>query len=221
MKTKNLKNLIIIGAGSFGREAYVWAKQSKENGLLWQVKGFLDDNKNALAGYSYEVGVVSSVKEYKPKLNDVFICPMGNPKIKKKLVSMILKKRGVFTNVTHSTVVLGKNVKLGIGIILCPYSVISSDSVIGDFVSVNLHANIGHDVRVGDWCFIGPGASLNGRVILEKSVFIGSHGVVLPGGYVSKEAMVAAGSVVVGKIGVGVTVIGVPAKPLHFPKKLV
>lgn len=216
---KPFKKLIIIGAGGFGREVYAWAKQSKETGSLWKIKGFLDDNKNALAGYKYDVGIISGIEKYIPKAEDLFVCAIGNPKLKKKITSIILKKGGLFANVIHPTVVLGENVRLGIGIILCPYAVIDSDSVLGDFVTVNLHSHIGHDAKIGNWCEIGPSCAINGKVTLEKSVFIGSHGVILPGSSVGEGAIVGAGSVAIGNVKSHVTVFGIPAKPLPFSKR--
>lgn len=207
------KNLIIIGAGDFGREVCVWAKQSKENGSFWKIKGFLDDRKDALADYKYyDVGVISEIEKYQPETNDLFICAVGDPKLKKKFISVILEKGGQFTNIIHPTVVIGENVRLGTGSILCPYVVVSSDAVLGDFVTVNLHSSIGHDVKLGDWCFVGPSCSLNGRVVLENSVFMGGNVIVLPGGHIGEGSVVGSGSVVIEPVKPFTTVFGNPAK---------
>ena len=40
-----MKNLVIVGAGGFGREVLAWARQAVEP---WTVRGFLDDNPGAL-----------------------------------------------------------------------------------------------------------------------------------------------------------------------------
>jgi sugar O-acyltransferase (sialic acid O-acetyltransferase NeuD family) len=217
---KQLKRLVIIGAGGFGREVYVWAKQSKDNNSLWKIKGFVDDNRNALDGFKYDVNIISGIGEYNPKADDVFICAVGNVKLKKKLVSLILKKGGKFTNIIHPTAAIGENVSLGVGIVLCPYVVISSDATLGNFIHVNLHTSIGHDVRVGDWSFVGTGCALNGRVVLEDSVFMGGHVIVLPRGSIGKGAVVGSGSVVVGRVKPNVTVFGNPAKQMRFPKSI-
>ena len=217
---KSLKKLVIIGAGDFGREVYSWAKQSKENNLSWEIKGFIDDNLKALDGFKYDLKIISGVKEYNPSAEDLFICAVGNVNLKKKLTSLILKKGGKFTNVIHPTVVMGENVKLGTGIVLCPYVVISSDTVLKNFIHVNLHTSIGHDVKIGNWCFVGTGCALNGHVVMEDSIFMAGHVIVLPRGYIGKETVVGAGSVVVGRVKRGVTVFGAPAKQLRFPKSI-
>lgn len=221
MKTKKrLKSLIIIGAGDFGREIYSWAKQSKDNESLWKIKGFIDDNRNVLDGFKYDVGIISGIGEYEPKPDDLFICAIGNIRLKKKLTSLILKKGGKFTNIIHPTVVIGENVRLGTGIILCPYVVISSDATLGDGVHINLHTSIGHDVKIGDWCFVGTSCALNGHVTLADSVFMGGHVIVLPSGSVGQGSVVGAGSLVVGRVKQHITVFGIPAKQMHFPKSI-
>lgn len=210
-----MKNLVIIGAGDFGRAVYGWAKQTKEHGSFWRIKGFLDDRKDALAGYKhYEVGVISGIEKYQPETDDLFACGISNPKLKKKFISAILKKGGQFTNIIHPTVVMGENVRLGTGNILCPYAIVGSDSVLGDFIIAELRSMIAHDVKIGDWCFIGPSCSLNGRVTLENSVFMGCNAIVLPGGYVGEGAIVGIGSVVIDRVKPFATVFGNPAKPL-------
>ncbi len=218
--SKKIKDLIIIGAGEFGREVYAWAKQSKENNSLWKIKGFLDDNRNALDNFKYDAKIISGVREYSPKADDLFICAVGNVKLKKKLTSLILKKGGKFTNIIHPTVLMGENVRLGVGIVLCPYVVISSDAILENFVHVNLHTSIGHDAKIGNWCFVGTGCALNGYSKLEDSVFIAGHVIILPSGSVGKEAVVGAGSVVVGRVKPRITVFGIPAKQLRFPKSI-
>jgi len=217
---KPLKKLVIIGAGDFGREIYSWAKQSKENNSLWEIKGFIDDNRNALDNFRYDVNIISGIKEYNPKADDLFICAIGSVKLKKKLTSLILKKGGKFTNIIHPTVVMGENVRLGAGVILCPYVVISSDATLGNFVHVNLHASIGHNVKIGNWCFVGTGCALNGHVTLADSIFMGGHVIILPNGSIGRGAVVGAGSVVVGRVKPHITVFGIPAKQLRFPKSI-
>lgn len=215
---KPLKNLIIIGAGGFGREIYGWARQTKENGISWRIKGFLDDNEKALDNFKYDVDILSGIREYRPEANDLFVCAIGNMKLKKQIIAMILKKNGRFANIIHPTVVIGDNVRLGTGIILCPYSVVSSNAVLGDFVCVNLHASVGHDVKIGDWSFVGTGSAVNGNAVLDNSVFMGGHVIILPKSSIGAGTVVGAGSMVVGHVGSNITVFGIPAKKLRFPK---
>ncbi|MHC4504810.1 MAG: transferase, partial [Planctomycetota bacterium] len=55
---------------------------------------------------------------------------------------------------------------------------------------------------------------INGGAVLEEGVFVGSHGVVLPGAHVGAWARVGAGSVVLRNVPPDTTVFGVPSKPI-------
>ncbi len=214
-----LKNLIIINAGNFGREVYAWARQVPQHGTEWKIKGFLDNRKDILNNYNYEVPILSAPEDYEPGPDDLFVCSIGYPKEKKEYCDLIMKRGGNFTNIIHPTAVMAENVKIGIGVILCPYVVVSADTVIGNFVSVNLFVSVGHDVTIGDYCQINPNASLGGYAVIGESVDIGSNAAVLPEAVVEESATVGAGSVVLRKVNANQTVFGVPAKPVALPKK--
>ena len=63
MDEERMKNLIIIGAGGCGREVLQWAKDINEKGKQWNIKGFIDDDINALNGKICSVEVLSRIDE--------------------------------------------------------------------------------------------------------------------------------------------------------------
>lgn len=212
-----MKKLIIIGAGMFGREVYAWSKQSLEFENEWEIKGFLDDRADSLQGFKYEAPIISTPDRYEAEKDDVFVCAIGEPSVKKRICETSIKKGWKFVTIVHSTVVFGENVKLGSGVILTPYVVVSCDATIGDFVSINLHAVVGHDVVIGKYSQINPHASIGGCAKIDEAVTISSNAAILPKAHVSEGAVVGAGSVVLRKVGANMTVFGVPARPLPVP----
>jgi sugar O-acyltransferase (sialic acid O-acetyltransferase NeuD family) len=212
-----MKNLIIIGAGNFGREVYAIARQSLGCGVEWTIKGFLDSRRSILQGLGYDVGVLDSVEDYRPEPGDVFICALGEPKAKKHYASLVIEKGGAFHTLIHPTAFLGEHTAIGAGGILCPYAVVSSHTVLEEFVTVQFHAVVGHDCRIGKWSQISPGAIISGWVTFEESVFAGSNSTCLPHSRAERDSVIGAGSVVLKRVGAGQTVFGVPARPVQFP----
>jgi len=209
------QNLIIIGAGKFGREVYTWAGQTIEKSAPWTIKGFLDDRPDALRGLNYPHGVISTVAAYAPKAADVFLCAMGDPVLKKKYCEQVLQKGGVFTTLIHPTALIGPNVKIGAGSIICPFTQISCEVELGRCVTFGTFSATAHDTIIGDWCQISGHCGINGNAVLEEGAFLGSHAVILPGVRVGAWAYVGAGSIVLKRVRPGVKVFGNPAVPME------
>lgn len=211
-----MKELIIIGARGFGREITDFAKHCIGYGEEFIIKGFLDDNPNALQGFDNYPAILASVEDYKIDLNDVFICGLGSIKWTQFYVSMILTKGGEFINLIHKQAVLRTNVKLGKGIIIGQGSLISTDVNIGDFTQIMSYVILGHDVSVGNYCRLGDYVFIGGNTILNDNIFIAVRATLLANLKIGKNAVVGAGSVVIKNVNDNITVFGNPAKKIEF-----
>jgi sugar O-acyltransferase (sialic acid O-acetyltransferase NeuD family) len=210
--TPRARELIIIGAGQCGREIYTWAAQAILAGAPWRIKGFLDSRTRVLDGYHYEEGILGAPKSYLVGEHDVFIGAFGDPRDKKEFYSPIIEQGGRFINIVHPLANVGKNVRMGVGVVLGPFVSVTSDVRIGSHVSVGSFSNLAHDVVVGDWCQISSHCGLNGMAELAEGVFLGSHACVIPRVRVGAWAYLGAGSVVVRDVGPELKVFGNPAR---------
>lgn len=208
-----MKNLIIINAGKFGRETFAWAIQAIAHGAPWRIKGFLDNRTDILDGFSYEAKVLGDVESYHIEEDDVFVGAIGDPKDKVAYYSPIIEQGGQFVNVIHPLANIGKNVQLGTGIVMAPFTSVTCDTRIGNHVSIGAFSNVGHDVVVGDWSQICSHCGINGNAAVGQGVFLGSHACVAPGTHVGDWAFVGAGGVVLREVPSGVKVFGNPAMP--------
>ena len=208
------QRLIIVGAGGFGREVHDWANDAIAAGAEWSIAGFLDDNPHALDGFAMPVDVIGPASTYEPADDEVFVCAIGEPQIKLQIAKSLRARGARFTNVIHPTARIGQRSRLGEGLVLCPYSVITTNVTVGDFVSLNLHGTIGHDATVGDGCTLNNHTDITGWVTLGEGVFMGSHASVLPYAKVGDYARIGAGSTVLRSAKPHTTVVGVPAKRL-------
>jgi sugar O-acyltransferase (sialic acid O-acetyltransferase NeuD family) len=207
-----MKKVYIVGAGGFGRELLQWAGQHPDCGHEWEIAGFIDDNPDALNGFAHAEKIVSSVRDFLPKEGELLLMAIGAPKGKKAVAEALLARGAEFLTFVHPTAIIGKNVALGRGTVICPRCVLTTDQSIGDFAMYNLFCASGHDVKIGDYVTLSSFCDITGHVTLEEGVFCGSRVSVIPGKRVGAWATVGAGSVVVSNVAPGATVFGNPAK---------
>lgn len=212
---KSLPQLVIIGAGGFGREMLAWARQSIQYERDWVIKGFIDDNLDALAGKNTPAPVLGRIRDHQPTSDEVFICAIGIPAIKRKVCELLLGRGAQFTRLFHRTAVIGDNVELAEGAVLCPYTVVSGNNRLGRSVAINLHSSVDHDATVDDWSQINCHCDLTGAVKVGREVFLGSSVAIIPGVSVGDGAYIGAGAVVLRDVPVGAKVFGVPARQVE------
>jgi len=207
-----LPKLVIIGAGGFGREAWAWAEQSLQVGREWQLKGFIDDNLEALKERRSPGKLLGRIQDYQPAADEVFVCALGVPAIKRKCSELVAARGGRFTRVIHRTAVLGHEVELGEGVVLCPHTTVSANNRLGRGVALNLHASVDHDANVGDWSQINCHCDLTASVEVGCEVFMGSRVSVIPNVRIGDGAYLGAGSVVLRDVPAGWKMVGAPAR---------
>lgn len=211
-----MKELVIIGAGGFGRVVYSLAERCKNNGDSIIIKGFLDVNPHALDNYEGYAPILGDVDEYIPSLNEVFVCAIGNQVYKKKCVEIILSKGGKFINLIDPTVYIGKNVSMGKGCIINQGVHIGQDVHIGSFVTFDGRANVSHDDVIGNYCHIGATAFVAGAVKIGNNVTIHPGTYIIPQKTIGDNAIIGVGSVVISNVKPNTTVFGNPAKKVDF-----
>jgi len=232
-----MKNLLIIGAGGFGREVLTWVLDHPRNNQDWKVKGFLDSRRDALDGFATHsqdlpdvvphgpelhekftraFGIVGDPMSYAPGVDDIFLCAVGDPKERQRYARPILDKGGRFMVLIHPTALVSAFVSMGQGSIIGPLVSVSPDVRIGQFVTINSYSSIAHDVCVGDWCEVDGHCLIAGRAKVGTAARIHGGAVLTPDTRIGDEAIVGAGSVVFGRVPAGITVYGNPAKRLNW-----
>lgn len=214
-----IKPILIIGAGGFGREVYWLIREINENRREWNVLGFLDDDKSALDGFENYPEILGTLEDYS-EINKRhnrslwLINAIGDPEIKKRTVSAVSTDHPKWATLIHPTASVGTNSTLCEGCILARNSMVTCDARLGCHVHVNIYASCDHDTVLGNYCTLSPHVDIQGAARVGEGVFFGGHAVVLPKAKVGDWARVGAASLVLRNVKPGITVFGVPAKPI-------
>ena len=210
-----MKQLVIIGAGGFGREVLEWARDSRAYRHEWEIAGFLDDRPDCLDRFpGMDLPILGSTQEYEPRKDQVFICAIGIPHLRLEMRKRFESRGAVFTRMIHKSCVIGSRVELGDGVILCPGLVLTCDISIGKNTALNVNTAMGHDASIGNDCQISSFCDITGYVKIGNEVLMGSRASIIPSKRVGNRSVVGAGSVVVTNIPDDVTVFGNPARVL-------
>lgn len=209
-----MKNLVIIGAGGFGREMFATALEAVGYGTEFTVAGFLDDNFAALDSFKNYPPILGSLKDYEIKENDVFITALGSVKTRKKCVQAIEARGGRFISIIHRSATIGPNVEIGEGSFLAPNTTLTADIKIGRHSCVFHNSSIGHDSVLGDFTHVYAQCAIGGAVIMRAGSVVYPGSVVTPRRKIGEGAVVGAMSAVFTDVPDNVTVFGNPAREL-------
>ena len=209
-----MKQLIIIGAGAFGREMYWHIQNSIGFGTEFDVKGCIGDDfkPNIEKELGLQKPLLSSVDEYEIQEDDVFICAIGSVGGRESTVRRIEEKGGKFLSVVHKTSLIHGTVKIGQGVFIGPYVLLSDNVVIHDHVMLNTHSSVGHDAVLGRYTCVMSYVDITGYCHIGEKVFLSSGCRMTPSTKIGDEAYVGIGSVVLRRVKAGAKVFGNPAR---------
>lgn len=209
-----MKNLIIAGAGGFGREVYNMAPGCWGYGENFLIKGFINDITDSLDAYEGYAPIIGTIKDYVPQPDDVFICAIGDIEGRKKCAQLLLDRGAQFINLVHKSGGWDRNTVIGKGCILGIRVGISCDCRIGDFTIFQDECLVGHDTVIGDYCHFHARAFVAGHVRIGNAVHVGPYAMIHPNRKIEDNVTIGAGSFVIRDVKTGNTVYGNPAKKI-------
>jgi sugar O-acyltransferase (sialic acid O-acetyltransferase NeuD family) len=211
-----MKSVVIVGAGGFGREVLEIFKDNNKESDIWDILGFIDDNRELEDKLINGYPVLGGLDWLKKHGVDGYgcVCAVGTSGMRKEVVQRLDKISVNYVNAIHPSVIMSDSVHLGHDVIICAGSILTVNIKIGDHVHINLNSTVGHDAVIEPFCTISPAVSINGHNRLGEGVFVGTGAVFNQEVSVGDWTTVGAGAVVVGDIPERVVAVGVPAKPV-------
>lgn len=212
-----MKDIVIIGAGGFGREVQWLIERVNQNNKIWNLIGFIDDgldwgtNINGIP----VIGNVDYLINYNKHIS--VACAIGSSKTRKKVIEQLKVNKNIyFPNLIDPSVIMSNTIKFGSGVIICAGTILTVNIELGDFIIINLDCTIGHDVRLNSYVTLYPSVNVSGNVSIGQITEIGTGTQIIQGKNILNETIVGAGAIVTKDIPAMCTAIGSPAKPIKF-----
>ncbi len=209
--------VVIIGAGSYG-EVY---KEYLEADGHWDVRGFLDDDP-AMQGSTVSglpvLGTTAELVRLRERGVEGAFAPIGNNAVRVRLLGRV-REAGLRTpNFVHNSVISASAPRPDSGVYILAGTVIMPRVQFGEFVMISMGVKIAHHTTLERGVFLSTGVNLGASVHVGERAFLGiGSTVVTKVRSLGADSMIGAGAVVLKDVPAGVTVAGVPARPLAKP----
>ena len=217
-KDDKAKDLIIIGAGGFGREVAWLTERINAVSPTWNILGFMDDNDSVqgteINGYKV-VGKTSDA----PKFSDAyFVCAVGSSAVREKIINGLKSANPDvrFATLIDPGVEMSGFVDIGEGSVICAHTIITVNVTIGNHVIINPDCTVGHDAVLNDFVTLYPSVNVSGNTNIGHGVELGTGMQIIQGINIGERSIVGAGSVAVKDLPAKCTAVGCPAKPIKF-----
>ena len=204
-------DIIIVGAGGFGRELRQLLPACLEESE-YRFKGYLGRDQSVGVDDEARRLTLADPETYEPLPSDRFVLAIGDMDARKRTVESIVGKGGVFVSLIHPLALAADTAKLGRGVVLYPFAVVSNQATLGDFVKLNYYASAGHNAELGPYSLLAPYATVNGFSVLEEQVYMSTHSTVAPVVTVGRGSKISANSAAMKDVPAGSLVHGVPGR---------
>lgn len=211
-----MKDIVVYGAGGFGREIACLLKRLNSEKPAWHFLGFIDDGiptgtKNE---YGEVLGGLEFINQY-PEPISVALA-IGSPAILEKLSNKITNPQVSYPNLIDPEVFfLDKDtVQYGKGNVICAKAIISCHVTLGDFNVVNIGAGIGHDAVLGAYNVVMPNVNISGGVTIGNGNLFGVKSTVMQYLKIGDGITLGANSLLIKSAKEKALYMGTPAKKI-------
>ncbi len=171
-----MNDLIILGAGGFGREVAWIVERINKISPTWKLLGFMDDEESIQGKEINKHKVIGKIDFVKNYPNAYYVCAIGASKTREQVVGKVKEINSdiKFATIIDPSVEMSDFVSIGEGTIICPHSIITVNIEIGSYVIINIDCTIGHDAILSDFVTLYPSVNVSGNTKIGHAVELGT-----------------------------------------------
>jgi len=206
-------NVVLIGGGT--QLAYSIDIVEKQG--LHNIVGIIDSRKSKgsiLCDYEVigkQEDIVALIEEYNIEGCIITIGDNWSRKIVYEKVHS-LAPSVTWPNAVHPSVIIGKNVTIGKGILAMAGVIVNTGAHLGDFTNYFTRCNIEHDCYIDDFASVSAGVVLGGKVKLSKYSAVSLNVTIFDRLTIGENSVIGAASLITKNIPDNVLVYGNPGR---------
>mgnify|MGYP002385611644 CR=1 FL=1 len=207
-----MREIIIIGAGGHGVEMALLARRCGR-----KVRGFLDNTNDKQGETISQVPVLGKIETRNTYVDCDFLIAIGSPRGRERVIRDFFSGYEYqFATLIDPTAIIGENVVIEEGSMICAGSVLTINITIGKHSIVNINSTLSHGVQLGSFVTIAPNVAIAGDVKIDDLVEIGLNASLKEKLVVARGAFVGMGAVLVKSVEENHVMVGNPAKFLKI-----
>jgi len=211
-------DLVIVGAGGFGRETAQAVHDINEAGGTWRLLGFMDDD-SARHGSSVDgITVIGGRDEVRSRADASVVVCTARPDdhvSRPRIVGELDLPAARYATIVHPTAAVSASSSIGPGSVLLAHVALTTAVRVGRHVAIMPQVVLTHDDVVEDFATLASGVRLGGSVRVGRAAYLGAGALVREGCSVGAGALVGMGAVVTRDIPAYEVWAGVPARYLR------
>ncbi len=205
--------MLIVGAGGFAKQLLPVIEHLGLSDQVTFYDDYSNDTSSLISRNFHVIRNEEQLRNYFSKGDFRFVNALGGPSKRYEIHQKIVALGGIPTNlIDPNTRISQYEVKIGIGCCILQDVIIEPCAQLGDGCLINLKSMITHDTIIGNFTEISPGVTLLGASKIGNFVFIGAGAIVLPKIEIGDHCVIGAGAVVNRSVPSGHRVVGVPAR---------
>ncbi len=202
--------LAVFGAGSLGKEILDIAVRVNKLQHRWQDIVFADNYPKSCRFYGTRVYTLPDLITEYPHTQ--YVIANGEPAARREIYEQLAACHCELVSLTDPTAVISPTAELGKGVIVTPFSSVSSDVCVEDNVLIQSYVRVGHDIRIGRHSVVSANTAVGGSARIGQACFIGMGAVIREDVVIGEKAVIGMGSVVYRNVESEATVAGSPAR---------
>jgi sugar O-acyltransferase (sialic acid O-acetyltransferase NeuD family) len=176
--------------------------------------GFLDDRAELAGTFVGGAPVLGGLPDLVRVAADAFVIAIGDNTRRAQVTAAVRASGRALATVRHPHASIAADASIGDGTMISAGAVVVTAAEIGRGAILNTGCTIDHHCRLGDFVHIAPGVHIGGEVEIGDRTLVGIGAIVAPRCRIGAGCTLGAGAVVIRDVPDGITVVGVPARPI-------